>query len=129
MTLIIGAGILLMAVTFLMLKLGEKEENEHFFLQLLLFGVIFGLVLVIGKASFDEKDYCSWNIANSTIIDASTTSYGWMYQCETNTTNTASVFYGIITWFVRIVAGYLVFYTLWKMFFRKLIMDTTWFKK
>lgn len=114
-TLLIGIGLVTFALIYMFFKLGDKatEDNHHFPLQLLMLFIILSLFALMGKVSLDDKDFCSWNVVNSTTIGYTTT-YGYDYQCETNPNTTADTFYKISLWIFRLVSlyvlGYLIYY-------------------
>jgi len=99
-------------------KLSDNASKDatrgHFLLQLLLLFLILSSVNLIGKVSLDDKDYCSWNVVNSTTTGSST-SYDYEYQCETNTNTTPDIFYKITTWFFRLVSSYVFFYFIYEV--------------
>ena len=113
-TILIGIGLVMFGLIYMFFKLGDKadENNNHFPLQLIMLFLILSSFTLIGKVALDDKDYCSWNVVNSTISGA-TTSYDYDYMCETNTNTTADIFYNVSTWIFRIVAGYVVIYIMY----------------
>jgi len=125
-TILIGIAIVLFTFVYMFFKLGEQaRENaktgasgNHFLLQILILFLILSSLALVGKVSLDDKDYCSWNVVNSTTIGATTT-YDYDYQCETNTNSTPLTFYKLTVWFFGIVATYIsvyFFYAVMKTF-------------
>lgn len=110
----IGIGIGVFLLLYMTFKLQTSEDgNNHFLLQLLLmFFIIAGLVM-LGKATMDSKDHCSWNVVNSTV-SGDTTAYGYDYQCNENTHTTSTTFYKGMLWFARIFALYILVYLIYK---------------
>ena len=106
---IVGALLLI-----LFFKLNEAEDKKHFLLQLLLLGFVLGIIVLAGKTALDYKDDCSWLVNNDTVT-GDTTSYNYTYQCHTNENNTASIFYNITVWVMRIVAIYILLYFVYEI--------------
>jgi hypothetical protein len=105
-TLLLALGIFGFMLLFMFFKLrSDGQEKEHFFLQLLVLGFLLGVFLLIGKVGLDDKDFCSWNVANSTA-SGDVTSYVYHYDCEVNTNTTSDTFFVSITWLVRCVVIY-----------------------
>jgi hypothetical protein len=107
--LIAGLGVVGLLLIMLFFKLGEREDNKHFLLQLIFLGFIVFVMILIGKTTIDYNDNCSWLVTNSTT-SGSLTSYQYSYQCSTNNNNTASSFYDVTVWIFRIVIIYLFLY-------------------
>jgi hypothetical protein len=118
-SIILGSAIItfLLAYIYFNLSKQNKEDGQpnHVFLQILLFGFLVFMFVIIGKATIDEKDYCSWNIANSTV-SGSTTTYGYSYDCEENTNTTALSLFRIVNWIVYLISGYLLIYFIWQLY-------------
>jgi len=116
---LVGLGIASFLLILLFFKLGEIRQSgsNHFLLQLLVLGFILGTFILIGKATIDAEnsEFCSWNVVNSTEVDINTSTYGYDYQCHTNTSSTGVTFYKMITWFVRVVATYIVLYFIYEI--------------
>ena len=113
-TILIGIGIVTFALIYMFFRLGDKatEKNNHFPLQLLMLFLILSCFTLIGKVVIDDKDYCSWNVVNSTTTGA-TTIYGYDYQCESNTSNTPDTFYKLVLWVFRLVGLYVLIYIIY----------------
>jgi hypothetical protein len=73
---------------------------------------------LLGKASIDYQDNCSWLVDNSTTVGDLTT-YGYSYQCSPNPNTTATTFYTTTVWIARITTIYLFFAFAFELF--------TWF--
>lgn len=110
-----GLGVVALILMLLFFKLSDDPDKKHFFLQVLFLGFIVMVIVLIGKASYDEKDHCSWLVANSTT-SGSTTSYSYDYTCETNTQTTASLFYRLTTWIMYITIVYIGLYYAYETF-------------
>jgi hypothetical protein len=110
LTLLIALGIFGFMLLFMFFKLrSDGGESEHFFLQLLVLGFLLGVFVLIGKVGLDDKDFCSWNVANATI-SGDTTVYVYDYECDTNVRTTSTNFYDLITWLIRCVVVYVVLF-------------------
>jgi hypothetical protein len=116
-TILIGLAIVLFTFVYMFFKLGEQaRENSktgtkgnHFLLQLLILFLILSSLTLVAKVVVDDKDFCSWNVVNSTTVGA-TTSFGYDYQCQTNPSSVPITFYKMSLWFFRIVAFYIFVY-------------------
>ena len=110
--LVASLGISSFILLILFLKLGEEQEKAEgwtrYPLQIILFGFLLGILLLLGKASYDYKDNCSW-LVNTSITSGNQSNYTYAYTCSTNTQNTASAFYDITVWVLRIVIAYIFF--------------------
>ena len=107
--------IILVYMFFQLSKNGKDDPSRgHFALQMILLFLILSSVALIGKVTLDDKDYCSWNVINSTTTGATTT-YGYEYQCETNTNSTPDIFYKTTAWFFYIVSSYVFFYFIYEV--------------
>lgn len=106
-------------VIYLAVKLMEREEIGigDYAALILLVGFLLGILLLLGKTAVDYKDNCNWLVANSTV-SGSTTSYQYNYTCNTNTQKTASTFYNLTLWIIRLVTAYLVIGFLFTFFQR-----------
>lgn len=102
---ILGAAV----VGFLFLYLSFKLDDEHYILKILLLFVFFGSTILIGKAALDEKDYCTWNVVNSTT-SGDYNIYNYDYQCSTNSNNTNLTFYKGLVWFSGVFMLYVFGY-------------------
>jgi hypothetical protein len=78
-------------------------------LQLICLGFLLGTFILVGKVTLDDKDFCSWNVANATV-SGDLTVYDYEYECSTNTKTTNTSFYTMITWLIRCVVIYIVFF-------------------
>jgi len=117
-TIIIGIACVTIIISYIMFKLnqgaynqnGEKEGDNHAFLQILMFFFIVLMIFLIGKVTVDDKDNCVWNVINSTTIGANT-QYTYDYQCSTNANTTSLTFYKLVNAFVYLVFAYVfIFY-------------------
>lgn len=116
LTLVVGLGIVGLLLMLLFFKLGEGEgERSHWILQVLMLGFIVGVMVLIGKATMDDQDNCSW-LTNSTTVTGNTTSYTHVYTCNDNANNTARTFYDVTVWILRIVGIYILLYFAWSAF-------------
>lgn len=110
LTLLVALGIFGFMLLFMFFKLrSDGQESEHFLLQLLVLGFLLGVFVLIGKVGLDDKDFCSWNVANSTV-SGDVTVYDYDYECSTNTKTTSTNFYSLITWLIRCVVIYVVLF-------------------
>lgn len=134
LTLILSAGMVAFICLYMLFKIsessvkrreaGQDNPNKHYALQLILIGMAVMCVLLIGKASYDDRDYCSFNTVNATESGA-TTDFGYEYQCSTNTNSTSSEFYQLTAWFARVMGIYLLGYVLYEIG----SMMYRWYKK
>jgi len=114
-TVIFGVAVVTGLLLYMFFKLSQNKDEEgrgnHFLLQILI--LVFALVgmLIIAKAGLDDKDFCSWNVVNSTTT-LTYSEYGYEYQCEENPNKTSLTFYKAMTYFIIIVAAYLFVYVL-----------------
>lgn len=112
-----SASILLGAialVAFLLVYLMVKLDEGLYPVKILLLFFFFGSLLLMGKVTLDNNDYCSWNVANSTV-SGSTTTYEYERECATNEHTTAFTFYNGLTWFVRIISILLFVFFIYKV--------------
>lgn len=110
-TLLAGIGIVCFVLVYMFFKLREDKEKQHGLLQILLLFLLLGGILLIGKSVYDNKDFCSWLPTNSTE-NGTTINYNYTYSCETNTNNTAFIFYKSTLWLMRLFVGYIfIFYS------------------
>ena len=107
--LLASIGIFGFLLLFMFFKLGENKENNHYILQLVVLGFLLGLFVLIGKTALDEKNYCAWNVVNSTTTNG-VNLYNYNYMCEENTHTTTRSFYNTIIWFVKVVMMYIFLY-------------------
>lgn len=109
--LVAALGIASFILLVLFLKLGEEQEKNdnwtRYPLQIIIFGFLLGILLLLGKTGYDYKDNCAW-LVNGSTVNGSQTNYQYAYSCNTNTTNTSSAFYDITVWAMRITITYLV---------------------
>ena len=117
-TILFGLAFVTIILVYMFFKLGEGAmrdgKRNHFLLQILLLFFIISAVPLMGKVSLDDRDFCSWNVVNSTMTGY-TTSYDYEYQCETNTHTTPDTFYNLTVWFFRLVSGYVVYYFIYEV--------------
>lgn len=116
---LVGASVLSFLLILLFIKLGDGKKDEngdsknpHIFLQILLLGFILGTFVIIGKAGLDGQNNCEW-LVNQTVFNGSTTSYTHSYNCQSDTTNTASTLYNLTVWIMRLVGIYIFCYLIW----------------
>lgn len=110
LTLLMALGIFGFMLLFMFFKLrSDGQESEHFLLQLLVLGFLLGVFVLIGKVGLDDKDFCSWNVANSTV-SGDTTVYVYDYECSTNNKTTSTSFYTLITWLIRCIVIYIILF-------------------
>lgn len=125
--LVASLGITAAILLFLFLKLGEEQETRsgwtRYPLQILVLGFLLGTLVLLGKTAYDYKDNCAWLVSNSTV-SGGFTSYGYGYNCSENTQNTASTYYQITVWVMRLVIAYLVL-----VFVFEFILYLGWWKR
>jgi hypothetical protein len=114
--LVASLGIIAAVLCFLFWKLSEENSGEKRFpLQVIIFGFLLGVIVLLGKASVDYEDNCSWLVDNSTTV-GDTTTYGYSYQCSENTNTTATTFYSVTLWIMRVTTLYLFFSFAFELF-------------
>lgn len=107
--LVASLGLIAAILLFLFWKLSEETGNNYKYpLQIMMFGFLLGVIVLLGKVAVDYEDNCSWLVNNSTTSGA-TTSYQYTYACSENPNNTARTFYSVTVWIARIVTIYLFF--------------------
>jgi hypothetical protein len=104
--LVASIGVIAAILCFLFWKLSEEKGDSRFPLQVIIFGFLLGVIVLLGKVAVDYEDNCAWLVTNSTL-SGSTTSYAYDYSCSENTNSTASIFYGVTVWIARVTALYL----------------------
>jgi len=137
MELLVGIGIVLFVLTYLFIKLGEKD-NPHIYLQLLLLGFMVGLFIIVGKAGIDAN--CEMKLNNTEEIykyGDNFTGYHWDYDYDSPKPNTAPflfhkyidynyievceddntevIFYKFLVWISRIIVAYIIIYYLYEV--------------
>ncbi len=117
-TILFGIAFVTFILVYMFFKLSETLNSQrskgHFLLQLLILFLILSSIMLMGKVSLDDKDFCSWNVVNSTTT-SDTTSYAYEYQCETNTSATPNIFYRLTAWFFYIVSIYIFIYFIYEV--------------
>lgn len=103
-------------VSFLFLYFSTIIEKDHVFLKLTTIFFFIGCLLLIGKATIDEKNYCDVVVSNSTINAQNITSYKYTYFCQDNNFNTSGFFYNGIVWYIRLFFTYLILYFIYLTF-------------
>lgn len=113
-TVLLGAmGIVAFLLLLLFFKLGQ-DEKKHYLFQILILSFVFVIIVLLGKTGLDYKDNCSWLVTNSTV-SGSITSYQYGYQCSTNTSNSANIFYEVTVWIMRVTGIYMFLYFLYEI--------------
>lgn len=85
------------------------NEEEHFFLKLLLIGFAMSAILLIAKAPLGNS--CAAEV-NSTVTAGNLTTYTYAQVCVKATSdNTALIFYKLILWVNRLFWVYVLVYT------------------
>ena len=113
--LVASLGILAAILCFLFWKLSDETGDKRFPLQVIIFGFLLGVIILLGKAAVDYQDNCSWLVNNSTTVGDLTT-YGYSYQCSANPNTTAITFYSATVWIARITTIYLFFAFAFELF-------------
>lgn len=114
--LVAGLGVVGVLLILLFFKLGEREDEKHFVLQMFFLAFIVFVMVLIGKTAIDYKDDCDWHMSNSTVV-GNITSYDYVYECNVNTNSTSSTFYDMTVWIMRIVVIYLFLYFAIEVFY------------
>jgi len=109
---IIGAGIVALLAAYMFFKLGENTGKEHIILQLLMFSILIGAVVVIGGASFKATN-CDLLIVNATDT-GETITYQHEYVCQDEPFGISETFLKVTQWFYRLTMTYLILYLIYK---------------
>lgn len=119
---LIGVALILV---YLAIKLTERDSSGigDYAILILLIGFLLGILLLLSKTAVDYEDNCGWLVNNSTVT-GNTTSYNYAYTCSENTNNTATTFYNLTLWIVRLVTAYVII-----GFFFQLFNYFGWWKK
>ena len=113
--LVASLSVIAAILCFLFWKLSEETGGGRFPLQVIIFGFLLGVIVLLGKVAVDYEDNCAWLVTNSTLSGA-TTSYGYEYSCSENTNSTASVFYSVTVWIARVTTLYIFFAFAFELF-------------
>lgn len=111
-TIIAGIGI----VCYILVYIATKLEEKHAFLKFLFISFSLFTMLLIPKVSLDNKNYCSFEISNTTVL-GDYVGYNYDYFCRTNTNNTIDTFYKSYLTILIVFAIYIV------VFFSKEIIE------
>jgi hypothetical protein len=120
MELIIGMGIVGFLLAYLFY---QGEDKTHLLLRILMLGALFGIFVLIGKAGLDADTSCEL-VVNSTLVEDNLTIFSYDPVCyQITSSNTASTFYKVTLWIVRLISLYLVIYFIYEVFkwFAKII--------
>jgi hypothetical protein len=113
MELIIGMGIVGFLLAYLFF---QGEDKTHLLLRILMLGALFGIFVLIGKAGLDSNTSCEL-LVNASVVDGNSTSFTYEPVCyQITQSNTASIFYNITLWIVRLISLYLVIYFIYEVF-------------
>lgn len=107
---VVAVILLILFIIIRQLDLGNGTTTQYMImnaLQLILIGFVLGIVVMVGKVGVESYDNCSWLVLNSTT-SGNMTSYGYDYQCETNTNGTASLFYQMTLWMMRLITLFMI---------------------
>ena len=153
MTIIIGIGIVGFLLAYLFFNFGKDEiSQKHYLLRLLLLGCLFGVFILLGKATLDANQECElvhnytkndYQYGNNFTYPNGTATYHWDYSAsgvpptadkgvflfhvyeykdydvvcyDKSGTNTASIFYGLTLWIVRLISAYILVYLFYEIF-------------
>ena len=108
---IFGIAIVAFLILYFALNL-QLDVDSHVFLRYLSFLFFFILLVLLAKATFDQKDDCIQFIQNATV-DQNVTSYEYDYHCTATSKNTASTFYTTMVWLLRLFITYVLGYILY----------------
>jgi len=119
-SIILGAGILSFVSGYVLFKLAErsrdKDFDSHNALQILMFFLLISSLFLVGKASYDDRDYCDF-VVNQTTITGNDTFYHYNYECVSNSNNTAKWLYRIPLFIIQMAGIYLEIY-LFRMIYK-----------
>jgi hypothetical protein len=105
--LLTALGVVALILLSMFIALRDSQASGVYALQIVLIGFLLGIIVLIGKVGVESYDHCSWVVNNSTTV-GNTTSYGYDRVCEINTNNTATSFYKVTLWIMRLVSAYLI---------------------
>ena len=123
--LILGLGI----VSFLLLYLAfQCLDQEHIFLRLIITFFVIYLLFMVSRATEGNTTQCqpilnqtqtttTYSYINASQINTTTTNETNTYgtYCIDDGTSTGSLFYMLMTWFIRIFAVYILVYYIYKV--------------
>lgn len=119
---IIGAGIVAFISAYMFFKLGENTGKEHIVLQLLIFSILVGSVVVIGGATFKatncdmvQTNTTTQEITSSSNQTDSITYHNYEYQCQEEPFGISDTFLKLTQWFYRLSLTYLIIYFIYKV--------------
>lgn len=98
-------GIAIMGGFFLLL--GGVFGSEFPVIRMLFVMLTVVLAYFVPAAMLDANTICETVVANSTVVDASTTSYGYTHYCFNSGITTPNTFYLIIAWVYYAILGWL----------------------
>ena len=87
-------------------KSPDGTKIGHFLLQLIVLLFLLSSLILLGKATLDGRDSCSF-VNTNTTIEGGLTSYNYDYICEADTKNTVNIFYYVVVSFVSLTFLYL----------------------
>lgn len=97
---------------FILLYIVFNLDKAHVYLKILTVIFIIIVVGLIPKSIIDQEDHCELVPVNSTT-DLNTTTYGYDYVCMQNEKGTAALFFKSWSWYVKLIAGYMIIFLLW----------------
>lgn len=116
--LMIGLGLVGFLLAYLFFNFGKDEiSQKHYLLRLLLLGCLFGVFVLIGKAGLDSTETCDNLLSNTTLVENDTVElYNYEVVCyESDPNNTASTFYLLTLWIVRLISLYILVYLFYEI--------------
>lgn len=125
---ILGIALFCFIILYTILSL----DKVHVYLKI--FTVLFILLIagLIPKMIIDQEDYCEIVQVNSTVT-GNTTNYGYDRVCIQNNQRTASLFFRSWSFYMIIIAGYMLIFLLWYLlnkYMAKLPTEVrSWMKK
>lgn len=92
LSLIIGIGLVGFLLAYLFFNFGKDElSQKHYLLRLLLLGCLFGIFILLGKASFDADQSCelvhnytkmNYQYGNNFTYENGSATYHWDYDAS-----------------------------------------------
>lgn len=107
---VVALILLILFIIIRQLDLGNGTPTQYMImnaLQLILIGFVVGIIVMVGKIGIESYDNCSWLVLNSTT-SGNTTTYGYDYACEDNPNGTASLFFQMTLWMMRLIILFMI---------------------
>jgi hypothetical protein len=120
--LIFGIGFVGLLLAYLFFKSNDdKGVGGHFLLRLMLLGCLFGVFVLLGKASLDSSESCelvmTGQFDDNTHPNNTIKTFSYDVVCYSKTeANTGLTFYRLTLWIVRLISAYFLIYFFYELF-------------